>query len=341
MLKVKKKVLLTGISGYIGNHCAVELLKNGYSVLGSLRSLSKSENVINAIKKEIDPKDNLEFCELDLLSDYGWDSAMQGCDYVLHVASPFIMFEPKDENEYVRPAVDGTMRALNSAKKAGVKRVVITSSMVSMLGDADKSIKVDSNSWTNVNAKNVSAYAKSKTLAEQSAWDFIENQDDKEKMELTVVNPGPVFGPTLSGNMEGASMGIFKNMILGKMPMVPKSSINMSDVRDVAKIHVLALENKNASGKRFIVTTESPYPFLEIAKTLKFNGYDKVSTRLAPNFMLNFIGNFDREARSMRAFIGKEYNGDVSSTMKTFNWQPISFEKTILDTAKSIESFLE
>ncbi len=153
MLKVKKKVLLTGISGYIGNHCAVELLKNGYSVRGSLRSLSKSENVINAIKKEIDPKDNLEFCELDLLSDNGWDSAMQGCDYVLHVASPFIMFEPKDENEYVRPAVDGTMRALNSAKKAGVKRVVITSSMVSMLGDADKSIKVDSNSWTNVKCK--------------------------------------------------------------------------------------------------------------------------------------------------------------------------------------------
>ena len=337
---MNKKVLLTGISGYIGNHCAVELLKNGYSVRGSVRSLSKKEKVIEAITKEIDPKDNLEFCELDLLEDKGWDKAMEGCEFVLHVASPFINIEPKDENEYIRPAVDGTMRALKAAKKAGVKRVVLTSSMVSMLEDADKSINIDYNSWTNVKAKNVSAYAKSKTLAERSAWDFVKNQNKENPMELSVVNPGPVFGPSLSGNLEGASMGMFKNMILGKVPMVPKSSINMSDVRDVAKIHVLALENKNANGKRFIVTTEKPYAFQDLAQILKSNGYDKVSTKLAPNFLLKFIGNFDREARSMRAFIGKTYNGDVSSTIKTFNWKPINFEKTVLDSAKSIEGLI-
>ena len=337
---MNKKVLLTGISGYIGNHCAVELLKNGYSVRGSVRSLSKKEKVIEAITKEIDPNDNLEYCELDLLEDKGWDKAMEGCEFVLHVASPFINIEPKDENEYIRPAVDGTMRALKAAKKAGVKRVVLTSSMVSMLEGADKSINIDYNSWTNVKAKNVSAYAKSKTLAERSAWDFVKNQNKENPMELSVVNPGPVFGPSLSGNLEGASMGMFKNMILGKVPMVPKSSINMSDVRDVAKIHVLALENKNANGKRFIVTTEKPYAFQDLAQILKSNGYDKVSTKLAPNFLLKFIGNFDREARSMRAFIGKTYNGDVSSTMKTFNWKPINFEKTVLDSAKSIEGLI-
>ena len=337
---MNKKVLLTGISGYIGNHCAVELLKNGYSVRGSVRSFSKKEKVIEAITKEIDPKDNLEFCELDLLEDKGWDKAMEGCEFVLHVASPFINIEPKDENEYIRPAVDGTMRALKAAKKAGVKRVVLTSSMVSMLEDADKSINIDYNSWTNVKAKNVSSYAKSKTLAERSAWDFVKNQNKKNPMELSVVNPGPVFGPSLSDNLEGASMGMFKNMILGKVPMVPKSSINMSDVRDVAKIHVLALENKNANGKRFIVTTEKPYAFQDLAQILKSNGYDKVSTKLAPNFLLKFIGNFDREARSMRAFIGKTYNGDVSSTMKTFNWKPINFEKTVLDSAKSIKGLI-
>ena len=260
---MNKKVLLTGISGYIGNHCAVELLKNGYSVRGSVRSLSKSEKVIAVIKKEVDPKDNLEFCELDLLSDDGWDEAMKGCEFVLHVASPFINIEPKDENEYIRPAVDGTMRALRAAKSAGIKRVVLTSSMVSMLEDADKSINIDYNSWTNVKAKNVSAYAKSKTLAERSAWDFVKNQNKENPMELSVVNPGPVFGPTLTGNLDGASMGMFKNMILGKVPMVPKSSINMSDVRDVAKIHVLALENKNANGKRFIVATEKAHELLD------------------------------------------------------------------------------
>ncbi|MDG1762621.1 MAG: aldehyde reductase, partial [Flavobacteriaceae bacterium] len=294
-----KKVLLTGISGYIGNHCAVELLKNGYSVRGSVRSLSKSEKVIEAIKKEVDPKDNLEFCELDLLSDDGWDNAVKGCEFVMHVASPFINIEPKDENEYIRPAVDGTIRALNAAKKAGIKRVVLTSSMVSMLGSADKSIKVDSETWTNVEAKNVSAYAKSKTLAEQAAWDFIHaQQDDTPKMELAVVNPGPVFGPSLSGDLTGASMGMFKQMMLGKMPMIPQASINMSDVRDIAKIHVLALENEKADGKRFIVTTEEPYAFQQVAKILKSNGYDKVSTKLAPNFLLKLLGNIDRSLRN-------------------------------------------
>ncbi len=337
---MNKKVLLTGISGYIGNHCAVELLKNGYSVRGSVRNLSKKEAVIEAINKQIDPKDNLEFCELDLLEDKGWDKAMEGCEFVLHVASPYVMIEPKDENKYIKPAVEGTLRALEAAKKSGVKRVVLTSSMVSMLENADKSINIDYNSWTNMKAKNISAYAKSKTLAERSAWDFIKKQNEENPMQLSVVNPGPVFGPTLSGNLEGASMGMFKNMILGKMPMLPKSSINMSDVRDVAKIHVLALENKNANGKRFIVTTEKPYAFQELAQILKSNGYDKVSTKLAPNFLLKFIGNFDREARSMRAFIGKTYNGDVSSTMETFDWKPISVEKTVLDTAKSIENLI-
>ena len=338
---MNKKVLLTGISGYIGNHCAVELLKNGYSVRGSVRTLSKSQKVIDAIKKEVDPKDNLEFCELDLLSDDGWDDAMKGCEFVMHVPSPFINIEPKDENEYIRPAVDGTMRALNAAKSAGIKRVVLTSSMVSMLENADKSIKVDSESWTNVKAKNVSAYAKSKTLAEWAAWDFINAQTDATPMELSVVNPGPVFGPTFSGNLEGASMGMFKQMITGKVPMVPKTAINMSDVRDVAKIHVLALENKEASGKRFIVTTENPYAFQEMAEILKSNGYPKVSTKLAPNFLLNFLGNFDREAKSMRAFIGKTYNGDVSLTMKTFDWNPIPFKKTVLDTAKSVDEAMK
>ena len=335
-----KKVLLTGISGYIGNHCAVELLKNGYSVRGSVRSLSKSKQLTQVIKKEIDPKGNLEFCELDLLNDSGWDKAMKGCDYVLHVASPFINIEPKDENEYIKPAVEGTMRALKSAKKAGIKRVVLTSSMVSMLDNANKSIDIDFNSWTNVKAKNVSAYAKSKTLAEKSAWDFIKSQNQDEAMELTVINPGPVFGPTLSGNLEGASIGMFKQMMSGEMPMVPQAAINMSDVRDVAKIHVLALENPKANGKRFIVTTENPYKFQEVAQILKSNGYEKVSTKLAPKFLLKFMGNFNREARSMRAFIGNTYNGDTSSTMSTFDWKPISFQKTVLDTAKSIESFL-
>ena len=332
---MKKKVLLTGISGYIANHCAVELLKNGYAVRGSLRNMSKSEEVIKAIKNEVDPMDDLEFCKLDLLIDDGWDEAMNGCEYVLHVASPYITTEPKDPNTLIRPAIEGTQRALKAAKKSGVKRIVITSSVVSMLGDADKSININENTWSNVDARNLSSYAKSKTLAEKSAWEFIESQEDP-KLELTVINPGPVFGPSLNGNTDGESMKMFKEMLDGKMPMLPQTSINMSDVRDIAKIHVLALENPNANGRRFIVTTEIPYKFKDIAQILKDNGYKKVSTKEAPNFFLNFMSYFVRDIRGMRAFIGKTYTLDVSETKKVFNWQPISLEKTVLDTAKSI-----
>ena len=336
-----KKVLLTGISGYIGQHCALELLKQGYAVRGSLRNLSKKDSIISDLSKEIDIKGNLEFCQLDLLKDDGWDDAMVDCDYVLHVASPFINKEPKDENLYIRPAVEGTQRALKAAKKAGIKRMVLTSSMVSMLGDADKSIPMNQSTWTNVDAKNVSAYAKSKTLAEKSAWKFIKEQDKSNPLELVVVNPGPVFGPTLSGDLTGASMGMYRDLISGKMPMLPQAAINMSDVRDIAKIHVLALENKAANGQRFIVATEKAYSFQEMAQIMKNNGYDKVSTKLAPNFLLRFMANFNRDLKSMLGFIGKTYTGDVGPTMKTFDWKPYDFESTVIDTAKSVQEAMK
>ena len=336
-----KKVLVTGVSGYVGQHCAAELLKNGYAVRGSVRSLSKSDKVTEGIKKVIDPKGNLEYCELNLLEDEGWDKAMEGCDYVLHVASPYVSSEPKDENELIKPAVEGTQRALNAAKKAGIKRVVLTSSMVAMMGDAKGTVAINQDSWTNVNAKGVSAYLKSKTLAEKSAWDFIKNQKGDQKLELVVVNPGPIYGPTLSGNLSGESMSMYQNLITGKMPMLPRFTINMSDVRDVAAIHVQALENEEANGKRFIVSTEKAHAAVEMAQILKSNGYSKVSTRLAPNFLLKFMAKFNGDLKGMLPFIGNTFNGDVSETMKTFDWQPIALEKTVLDTAKSVEEAMQ
>jgi len=332
-----KKVLVTGISGFVGQHCAAESLKKGYAVRGSVRSLSKTDEVINGIKKEIDPKGNLEFCELDLMKDEGWDKAMEGCDFVLHIASPFVVKVPKDENELIKPAVEGTLRALKSAKKAGIKRVVLTSSTVAMHGGKEGLIKINQDSWTDVNAKNVTAYFKSKTLAEKSAWEFIKNQTGDNKLELTVVNPGPIYGPTLTGNLATEAMDFFKKLITGQVPMLPRAYSVMSDVRDVASIHVAALENEKANGKRFIVTSEKPYAIQEIAQILKSNGYDKVSTRLAPTFLLKFIANFNNEMKGMLPFVGNIIDADITNTMNTFNWTPIPFEKTVLDTAKSVE----
>ena len=336
-----KKVLVTGISGFVGQHCATELLKKGYAVRGSVRSLSKTDEVINGITKQIDPKGNLEFCELDLMKDAGWDKAMEGCDFVLHVASPFVVKVPKDENELIKPAVDGTLRALKAAKKAGVKRVVLTSSTVAMHGGQSGIIKINQDSWTNVNAKNVTAYFKSKTLAEKSAWEFIKNQTGDTKLELVVVNPGPIYGPTLTGNLATEAMDFFKKLITGKVPMLPRAYSVMSDVRDVAAIHVQALENEKANGNRFIVTTEKPHAIQEIAQILKSNGYDKVSTKLAPTFLLKFMAKFNDEMKGMLPFIGNTIEADVSSTMKTFNWKPIPFEKTVLDTVKSVEQAIK
>jgi dihydroflavonol-4-reductase len=336
-----KKVLVTGISGFVAQHCAAELLKKGFAVKGSVRSLSKTDEVVKGITQEIDSKGNLEFCELDLMKDGGWDKAMEGCDYVLHIASPFVVKVPKDENELIKPAVEGTLRALKAAKKAGVKRVVLTSSTVAMQGGQHGTVKINQDSWTDINEKTVTAYFKSKTLAERSAWEFIKNQTGNTKLELVVINPGPIYGPTLTGNLATEAMDFFKKLITGKVPMLPRAYSVMSDVRDVATIHVAALENEKANNKRFIVTTEKPHAIQEIAQILKSKGYDKVSTKLAPTFLLKFIANFNDEMKGMLPFVGNTIEADVSDTMNTFNWKPIPFEKTVLDAAKSVEKAIK
>ncbi|MEI6411575.1 MAG: aldehyde reductase [Bacteroidota bacterium] len=336
-----KKVLVTGISGFVGQHCAAELLKKGYAVRGSVRSLSKTEEVVNGITKEIDPKGNLEFCELDLMKDAGWDKAMEGCDYVLHIASPFVVKVPKNENDLIKPAVEGTLRALKAAQKAGIKRVVLTSSTVAMQGGKQGIVKLNQDSWTNINEKNVTAYFKSKTLAEKEAWEFIKNQQGDTKLELVVVNPGPIYGPTLTGNLATEAMDFFKKLITGQVPMLPRAYSVMSDVRDVAAIHVAALENEQANGKRFIVTTEKAHAMQEIAQILKSNGYKKVSTNIAPTFLLKFMARFNDEVKGMLPFVGNTIEADISDTMRTFNWKPMPFEKTVLDAAKSVEQAIQ
>jgi dihydroflavonol-4-reductase len=178
-------------------------------------------------------------------------------------------------------------------------------------------------------------------MAEKLAWDFVKNQDKSYPLELVVINPGPVFGPTITGNLNGASMSMYKDLITGNMPMLPQSSMNMSDVRDVAEIHVKALKKKLAAGKRFIVTTEKSYSFQEMAKILKNKGYPRVSTKEAPNFLLRFMANFSNDIKGMLPFIGFVYNADVSETIKTFDWTPIDLKKTVLDTAKSIDEVLD
>jgi len=327
-----KKVLLTGISGFIGQHCAQQLLAAGYAVKGSVRNLEKAA----AVRTAVGDSEHLEFCELDLMKDQGWEDAAADCDFLMHVASPFFSKEPKDENKLIRPAVDGTLRALAAADKAGIKRVVLTSSMVAMLGELKGDPNITDQSWTDIKAKSATAYLKSKTLAEMAAWDFA-----KDKFELVTVHPGPVFGPPLNNNISGESMTMISNMITGKIPMMFKAAINMSDVRDVAKIHVSALENPEAANRRFVVASETAHPFTEMTSILKSAGYEKVSTKVAPTFMVKFMANFDAEMRGMLPYVGKTYQADVRPTMQTFNWQPIAVKKMVLETAAAVKEILD
>ena len=331
-----KKVLVTGASGFIAEHCIIELLKNGYSVKGSLRSMNREQEVRDAVKTETDDT-KLEFCKLDLLEDDGWEDAMWDCDYLMHVASPFVIEDPKDENELIKPAKEGTLRALNAAKKAGIKRVVLTSS-VAAVNSHMMSGTSDHTTWTDINSKYVTPYQKSKTIAEKAAWDFYNNQDNSNKMELAVINPGGVMGPQLGNDLGGASTQIVSQLISGKFPMIPALSFPFIDVRDVAILHLKAMTTPDADGKRFIAAHSKPTWMYEVAEVLSAAGYEKIKLKKAPSFMLKLIGLFDNKTKSLVPMLDKYVPCDNSQTVKILNWEPMPWEQAFIEHAKSIEA---
>ena len=330
-----KTVLLTGISGYIGLHCAQQLLDSGYRVRGSVRSVAKEQEVLDTLGTVSDKIANLSFVRLDLSSDKGWDEAAQGCDYVLHVASPFVLANPKTEDEMIKTAVNGTLLALKAAKNAGVKRVVLTSSMAAIMGNK-KSGTMRPDDWADVNEPKMSTYFKSKTLAEKAAWDFVNVQTGDDKIELVVINPGGVFGPPLGRNISGQSMDLLSQMLGGKMPMVPDIAFPMVDVRDVAKLHVEAMTHPDASGLRIIAASSEPHSFIEVAQILNEGGYQGPSTKKAPSFLLRIMSIFDREAKGMVGILGMNVNADNSKTRALFDWKPLSFKDSVLASAEAV-----
>ena len=331
-----QKVLVTGASGFIAEHCIIELLKNGYAVKGSLRSMNREEEVRNAIKTEIEDS-NLEFCKLDLLEDAGWEDAMWDCDFVMHVASPFVIEDPKDENDLIRPAKEGTLRALKAAKKAGIKRIVVTSS-VAAVNSHMKSGTSDHTTWTDINSKYVTPYQKSKTIAEKAAWDFINNQDDNNKLEMAVINPGGVMGPQLGNDLDGASTQIVTQLITGQFPMIPALSFPFIDVRDVAILHLKAMITPEANGKRFIAAHTKPAWMYEVAEVLSKAGYDKIKLKKAPSFLLKLIGLVDKKTKSLVPMLDKYVPTDNSQTVDILKWEPMPWDQAFIEHAKSIEA---
>jgi dihydroflavonol-4-reductase len=328
---MKQRVLVTGISGYVGQHVAAQLLNHGYEVVGTVRAFSKSAAPKSALAA-VASVERLSFVEADLLSDSGWDDAMSGCDYVMHVASPFFVAVPKDENVLIQPAVEGTERVLAAAKKAGVKRVVLTSSIVAVTSGLPSG-RYGSDSWSNLNA-NIGAYAKSKTLAEKAAWDFVKDGS----MELVTINPGFILGPPLGAAGDGQSVAMVSDFISGKFPMIPDIAMGMIDVRDVARLHVTALETPEAAGKRFIAASDEPITMAHLASVLKSAGYSKAPSRKAPNFAIKLMALFDREVKGLAPQLGLRLSYDNHETYDILKWEPTSIDTTVVEMAKSISN---
>ncbi|WP_245312694.1 SDR family oxidoreductase, partial [Bradyrhizobium macuxiense] len=261
-------VLVTGGSGFIGVHTILQLLAAGHEVRTTVRNLDRSKDVLAMLRAGgASSPDKVGFVAADLLRDDGWREAAAGCDYVFHVASPLVSYEPKDENELIVPAREGTLRVLRAARDAGVKRVVVTSSFAAIgYGHPLRSTPFDETVWTNLDSNDVQAYPKSKTLAERAAWDFIAREGGG--LELAVVNPTAVFGPALGPDFS-ESIGIIKALLDGAMPAVPRIHFGLVDVRDVADLHLRAMTSPKAKGERFLAVSGETMSVLQIARVLR------------------------------------------------------------------------
>lgn len=335
-----KLILITGISGFIAKHCAVEMLRAGYCVRGTVRSLAKGDAVRTTLAKHCDVS-KLEFVEADLLSDKGWADAAKGVYGVLHLASPFIIGEPKDENDLIRPAVDGTMRVLKAGLAAGSKRFVQTSSIAAiMAGHGYQRTKpFTEHDWTDLNGPDVSAYQKSKTLAERAARDYL--NETKADIHYASVNPGFVLGPLLDKEF-GASASVIQMFMKGKYPGCPALSFPCVDVRDIGKMHRLALETSEPSGGRYVGVSQSAW-FVDMTRAIKakLNKADtkKVPTRQLPNFVIKLIAIFDKSAKSIVPELGRRVDMDNSRTRKALGMEFIPVSESAPAMAASLVEF--
>ena len=325
-----EKVLVTGGSGYIGLHCISLLLKEGYAVRTSLRSMKRKKEIQEALSGLIKNSERLEFCQLDLMRDDGWDAAVKGCDYVLHVASPVYEKNMQDENSFIQPAKEGLLRALKPAVKYKIKRFVMTSSIAAITqGHEDK--EIDESFWSVID-ENTLPYIKSKTYAEKAMWDYMNQIEKTKKIEVCTINPSFVFGPSLTYDM-GASNLLIRALLVGKLPALAKIQFNVVNVHDVAKAHVLALKSDSAAGQRFIVSEKALW-LSDIAKILKNNGFKKVPTIVAPNFLLGFLSFFLKDIALFKDRLGKSQITKSDNAKKLLEWKPGFVEDAIVDTAK-------
>jgi dihydroflavonol-4-reductase len=333
-----KKVLLTGASGYIGKHIALKLLLEGYEVRASVRSEAKAEELRQALRSHLDAnfklEDHLSFVELDLEQDSGWNDALEGIEVLMHTASPFPIASPKDENQIIVPAVEGTLRALKAAHHAGVKRVILTSSVAAIYGSELPAGKTefDETIFTDVEHPiGRLAYTKSKTLAEAAAWDYV--RTSAPEIDFTTINPVLVLGAPLDRNF-GSSVSLVERILSAKDPMLPNVSFSIVDVKDVAAMHVNSIKNSRTYGER-IIASSSMLSFVEIAKYLqKSLPALKIKSMQAPDFVIRILSLFDADIKAIVPMLGDRTPVSSQKAQDIFNMRFIPAEKSILETAQ-------
>lgn len=333
-------VLVTGASGFIAQHVILELLAAGYRVRGTLRNLHRADEVRTVLTNHgaVLDRARFELVAADLTSDRGWPEAVRGARYVLHVASPLPTTPPKDDNELIVPARDGTLRVLAAAVAERVERVVLTSSVAAVLyGHArDGSRTYDESDWSQLTAE-VGAYEKSKTIAERAAWDYLAELPAERRIELVTVNPGLVLGPLLAADFS-TSGEVVRKLLKRELPGCPDIGWAVVDVRDVAAAELAAMTTPIAAGQRFVLAIEHA-SMLDIAKildtTFRPRGY-KVPTRRVPAWMLRLVSVWDRTARLAVQELGKRQDVSNRHAREVLGWRPRSLEDMVVSMGESM-----
>ncbi len=338
----RETVLVTGGSGFLGGWCVAELLSRGFSVRTTIRDLSREAELRGRVRDLTDLSgpahdDDLSVLAADLRSDDGWDAAVEGCDRVLHVASPFPLAQPKDPDELIVPARDGTLRVLRAAFGAGASRVVVTSSVAAVGGNTKgPGGQLDESDWTDLGDSSLTPYARSKTIAERAAWDLAEEMGAKER--LATVNPGAILGP-VSGPDRSPSLEVVQRLLNG-MPGTPRIGFNLVDVRDVADLEIRAMTDAEAGGRRFVAVRSFEW-MADVARVLRDRlGEEapKVPTRSVPDLLVRAMGLFDPGVRSVIGQLGRKQEYTSAQAEELLGWAPRPIEETIVDCARSMLS---
>ena len=331
---MSKTVLITGIDGFVAKHSAVAFLNAGYEVRGSVRDPAWPDDVRRTLAAHADVS-ALEFVTTDLLSDTGWDAAVDGCEVVAHIASPDPIAQPRNPEDLIRPAVDGTVRVLRAARAHEIRRVVHTSSVfATYYGRPSKHGRFDESDWSDSNGRGATPYSRSKTLAERAAREFIAEEGGPEYVSLL---PGYIFGPTLDENL-CASITLIKMLMDGKYPGAPRLCLPVIDVRDVARAHLVAAETEGIDGGRYLLVAESLW-LIDIARDLRDcagTSALRAPRRVFPDWMVRIIGLVDRPARSISAELGRDVQFDVAAAQDDLGLDFRPAREAVCATAESL-----